>query len=103
MEQFSVAIAELQGQVASLSGTVSNLETMRRQLGEIDLPGLVVKVQELLNMREQLGTDLPGLVNTVRELHAAHEHRRQTDRFTSDDRPRKPINEQKEKMLALPD
>ena len=97
MEQISVAIAELQGQVASLSGTVSNLETMRRQLGEIDLPGLVVKVQELLNMREQLGTDLPGLVNTVRELHAANE-RRQTDRFTTDDRPRKPINEQRENV-----
>ena len=105
MEQIAVAITELQTQVANLNGTVANLETMRLQIGEIDLPGLATRVQELLNMREQLGSDLPGLVQTVRELHAAHQrneaerHGRgdRSDRFTSEDRWKKPVNEQKEK------
>ena len=111
MEQIAVAITELQTQVSNLNGTVANLETMGLQLGEIDLPGLATRVQELLSMREQLGSDLPGLVHTVRELHTAHqrnEAERQEradrgDRFTSEDRWKKPVNEQKEKMLALPE
>ena len=106
MEQVGTAIADLQAQVNNLSGTVANLETMRLQLSEIDLPGLATRVHELLNMREQLGSDLPGLVNTVQQLHAAHTRREQTgDRFSTGDdyRQRKPINEQKEKMLALPE
>ena len=107
MEQIASAISELQNQVASLSSTVANLETMRMQIGEIDLPGLATRVHELLNMREQLGSDLPGLVATVRELHTAHlrnEQEKHADRFTSaEDRFKKPVNEQKEKMLALPE
>ena len=75
MEQVGTAIAELQAQVSNLNGTVANLETMRLQLSEIDLPGLATRVHELPNMREQLGSDLPGLVNTVQQLHAAHEQR----------------------------
>ena len=110
MEQIASAISELQNQVASLSSTVANLETMRVQIGEIDLPGLATRVHELLNMREQLGSDLPGLVATVRELHAAHQrneqerHDKHADRFSSaEDRYKRPVNEQKEKMLALPE
>ena len=98
MEQVASAIAELQAQVGNLTNTVANLETMRIQLSEIDLPGLTVHVRELLHMRDQLGTDLPGLVDAVRNIHTAQARQRDNDRFgTGDERTKKPVNEQKEK------
>ena len=103
MEQIATAIAEMQAQISTLSATVANHETMREQLGEIGLPGLAMRVKELLTMREQLGTDLPELVNTVRQLQANQERNRSGRFGESSDRWKKPVNEQKEKMLSLPE